>query len=143
MGTNPKTIFHDWRTSSTKNWGTSLEAGQTLTREQIQTGALLRIADATEAMAKNHFELIEELERSKRIYKTTLEENARLIKQVNAYKGHLRKAKEQLNPSVFYIHESSGKIGQFVKEVGNPKKIYIKMKSGVIYSDISNNFKKL
>ncbi|WDF45270.1 hypothetical protein PQ459_10215 [Chryseobacterium sp. KACC 21268] len=45
----------DYKEESRKNWGTKANVG--VTREQIQLGAILRIADATEAMAKNHVKL--------------------------------------------------------------------------------------
>lgn len=50
------------RTKETQ-WGSDESVSMTL--EQINCGALLRIADASEAMAKNHNELIETIRRQK------------------------------------------------------------------------------
>ncbi len=44
----------NYKEESRKNWGTSDDK---LSIEQIQIGAILRIADAAEAMAKNHVQL--------------------------------------------------------------------------------------
>ena len=51
-----------YREESRKNWGKDSAQGA-LTIEQINTGTLLRIADAVEAMAKRHIELIDERDR--------------------------------------------------------------------------------
>lgn len=145
-----KTKFIDWRTGSKSNWGSNLPEGKTLTVEQIQTGAILRIADATEAMARTHNELIEELDLYKRRYKSALESNARLIKQVSAYKGHLRKAKDQLNTiklfEIFCIHKPSGKIGKYVlkyKAFKETETIQIELQSGELFTAPAEEFKKI
>lgn len=54
-----------YRDESRRDWGTT-DSGN-LDRDQIQTGALLRIADASEAMAREHNRLIasETLERNR------------------------------------------------------------------------------
>lgn len=48
--------FKDYRVESRKNWG-RYQPHQDLNADQLQIGALLRIADATEAMSKNHTDL--------------------------------------------------------------------------------------
>ena len=47
--------FKDYRKESRANWGTS--QSENLTPEQIRLGALLRIADAIETMAKSYNEM--------------------------------------------------------------------------------------
>ncbi|MES2779930.1 MAG: hypothetical protein V4651_08520 [Bacteroidota bacterium] len=51
-----------YRDASRENWTNRFE----LTNEDINTGSLQRIADATEVMAKNHNELIRENDSLKR-----------------------------------------------------------------------------
>lgn len=51
-----------YRTESKDDWGTTSEGPLTL--EQINTGALLRIADAVEVMAKRYVDLIMDKERA-------------------------------------------------------------------------------
>lgn len=51
------TTFRDYRKESRFNWGRDTKEGENLTIEQINCGAMMRIADATEAMAKNHVQL--------------------------------------------------------------------------------------
>lgn len=59
-------MFKSYREESKKNWGTEDEQ---LTQDQIKFGAVLRIADATEAMAKNHEDLLRQLKWYKQAYK--------------------------------------------------------------------------
>ena len=57
--------FRSYREGSKDNWGQ--EGG--LCVEQIQLGAILRIADAAEIMAQSHKELIEERDNYLRLFK--------------------------------------------------------------------------
>lgn len=45
--------FKNYREESRAIWGQKMEEGKTLDREQIQLGAILRIADALEKFAEN------------------------------------------------------------------------------------------
>lgn len=54
-------MFNNFREESKLNWGVELENNQMLNREQIKLGAILRIADATEVMAKEHNQLLADL----------------------------------------------------------------------------------
>lgn len=55
--------FKNFRTESRDtSWGANTDK---LTLEQINAGSLLRIADAAEAMSKNHKDLVAEIERLK------------------------------------------------------------------------------
>lgn len=50
-------VFKNYREESRKNWGRTMPEKEGLTNDEVQYGCLLRIADATEAMAKNHVKL--------------------------------------------------------------------------------------
>jgi len=85
--------FKSYRNESRGNWGTQAEK---LNVEQIQLGALLRIADATESMATNHVRLIEERDRLSRLYKESqarLERERRTNSALRGVITKMRKAK--------------------------------------------------
>lgn len=88
--------FLNYRDESRKGWGTE---GDGLTRDQIQTGALLRIADATELMAKTHADLAQ----SRDYYKKRFEEElaiTRSMRKANAaLRGHIGRLKKSLDAS--------------------------------------------
>ncbi len=77
----------DYREESRKNWGE--QADGNLCREQLETGCLLRIADATEKMAANYTALQEELDRFRRWWKEGQEESARLSKTISRLRGYI------------------------------------------------------
>ena len=84
-----------YRKLSLENWG--CDEGVGLTVEQINCGALLRIADATEKMAQRHTELIDRANRLQRDYDRACERNARQERRIAALRGvitKMRKAKE-------------------------------------------------
>lgn len=82
--------FKSYREGSRTNWGSNSDS-DALTLEQINCGALLRIADATELMAKRHTDLINQRDQYERWYKQEQAENATLRRQVNAYKGQAKR----------------------------------------------------
>lgn len=82
--------FRGYRERSRTNWGSSEEA---LTLEQINAGALMRIADASEAMAKNHVALMREREMYERMYRERQATCQRLSRQVSALRGVITKLK--------------------------------------------------
>lgn len=59
------TTIKSYKSISKTDWGSQIKEGQHPTQEQITLGAILRIADATEAMAIRHTDLIDENERLK------------------------------------------------------------------------------
>jgi hypothetical protein len=67
-------------------------------REEIKLGCLQRIADATEAMAKNHVQLQNSLDYYKRAYNDEIESRRRLVRQVNALRGVITKLKKKAAP---------------------------------------------
>ncbi len=83
--------FKPYRDESRKNWGT-WDSGN-LNLKQIQTGALLRIADASEAMAKEHNRLLasEKFERSRA--NRLAGEVQHLERRIAALKGVITKMK--------------------------------------------------
>lgn len=68
--------------------------------ERLQLGCLMRIADATEAMAKRHTDLIDSLEWHKRRLKQEQDHNTSLQHSIRSLKGQITKLKKQLTASV-------------------------------------------
>lgn len=58
--------FKSYREQSKINWGLELPEGEQIPTDKIQLGAILRIADATEAMAANHLKLQQDYDYMKR-----------------------------------------------------------------------------
>lgn len=85
--------FKSYREESKTNWGTNDQPAG-LTIEQIQTGCLLRIADASELMARNYLQLQSDLNMYKRWHKEEVDKNSKLQRQVNAYRGIVKKLKK-------------------------------------------------
>lgn len=69
------------------------EADLPLSLEQIYTGCLLRIADASEAMAKNYVALQNDCDTYKRFYEREKAEVKRLRRSIAALRGLLKKHK--------------------------------------------------
>jgi predicted nuclease with TOPRIM domain len=67
-----------------------------LSREQITLGAMLRIADATELMAKNFQEMQTDRDMYKRWYNEECERNNFLIKRNRALRGHITRLKNRI-----------------------------------------------
>lgn len=87
-----------YKKESRYDWGRNLCEEQNITFEQIQLGAILRIADAAEAMAKNHQQLIDERDRYKRWYEGDCKTREKLYHRIAGLQGHitrLKKMKEQ------------------------------------------------
>lgn len=75
-----------YRQESRIDYGTTDE---NMTLEQIQTGAILRIADAAEKMANNYAQILSDLDWYKKRYQQEKDKNEQLRKSVASYKGHL------------------------------------------------------
>lgn len=87
--------FRGYRQASRTDWGNQETQGMTLA--QINTGAMLRIADATEKMAERHTELIRqrdyfegEVKRLRAICEHLERSNASL-------RGHMKRAKKMMS----------------------------------------------
>lgn len=86
--------FTDYREESRKNYGTNDEG--TLNRDQLNTGCMLRIADAIEKIAINHQQLINERDNYKRWYEGEQYDNNILRKRIYSMKGVITKLKKQI-----------------------------------------------
>jgi hypothetical protein len=82
--------------ASRTDFTVSLNDGDSMRDPDIQLGAILRIADATELMAKNYTELQSNLEMYKRWYKEENEKNIRLCRKIYALRGHMTRLKNRL-----------------------------------------------
>lgn len=87
-----------YREESRANWGQ--EGDAPLTLDQIKVGALLRIADATEKMAKRHTDLIAERDDYERRWKRAAERAAELERSNTALKGHVTRLRNKLATDV-------------------------------------------
>jgi len=87
-----------YRQASRANWGTaSMDA---LSIEQINCGALLRIADATEQMAQRHTELINARDMYKRWYGEGERARKHAERQLAATRGVVTKLKKKIKEAV-------------------------------------------
>lgn len=83
-----------YKEESKKDWGTS---ASNLTLEQVQAGAFLRIADATEKMAINYTKMLNDLNWYKEKYDEKSQEIERLNNTIRGYKGYLKRVKSKSN----------------------------------------------
>ena len=85
--------FKPYREGSRTNWGVTTDSN--LTVEQINCGAILRIADATELMAKNHAQLVAERDRFERWYQHEKTQLSSERRRTAALRGIVKKLKAQ------------------------------------------------
>ena len=86
--------FQNYRTATRDvQWGTSQT--ENLTVEQINAGSLLRIADATELMAKNHAALVDERDRYLRWYTQEVANGKRLHATIRGLRGTITRMKKE------------------------------------------------
>lgn len=93
---NQKEVFHSYEKESNKDWGTTASPDYNLTKDQIQTGCILRIAKATEAMAVNHVKLQSELDYYKNRYSENIDKIEYLKKSNAALRGHLTRLRTKV-----------------------------------------------
>lgn len=86
--------FISHKDNSRTNWGASVEGGTNPDKDAIQLGCMLRIADATEAMAKEYTRLIRERDNFKRGYEDRGQAVARLERSNAALRGVVTKLKK-------------------------------------------------
>jgi septal ring factor EnvC (AmiA/AmiB activator) len=80
--------------ASKVNWCVKVQnAGDYPGDNNLQLGCLMRIADATEMMAKRYTEMQDNLDWYKKKYAEHREEIKRMERQIAAYKGHIRRLK--------------------------------------------------
>lgn len=82
-----------FREISKQNYKTS---GINPTFEEIKTGSIQRIADASELMARNYASLVAERDRYKSSEEWSREECRRLWRRINALRGVITKLKNRL-----------------------------------------------
>lgn len=84
------------RDESRKAYTTSVLPGEGLSNDSLKTGALLRIADATEKMAMRHTDLIEQRDRYERWYREQTHSVARRDRTIANLRGQITKLKKRL-----------------------------------------------
>lgn len=67
-----------------------------ISEEQLQIGCLQRIADATEVIAKNYNQLLEEVEKYRRWYLDERERREALERSLRTHKGKYTRVKNEL-----------------------------------------------
>lgn len=83
----------DDRKNSRIQWGRHCNGDKNPDHDAIKLGAVLRIADACELMAKNHAALIAERDRYEHWYKEARADNERLSRRINALRGVINRMK--------------------------------------------------
>ena len=86
------TKLKSYREASKADWATEL---QIPTTEQIQLGALLRMADALDQMKRPFTDLLRDRERYERYYREGMEREKRMLRQIAALRGHLKRMKKK------------------------------------------------
>lgn len=83
-----------YRDKSRLDWGKDESQGA-LTLEQINCGAILRIADATEKMAQRHTQLIEERDRYYRYWQDSEKRAGHWLNVIRSLRGQITKLKKK------------------------------------------------
>lgn len=89
--------FIDHRKNTKTFWGREVDGESNPNLEDIKLGCLLRIADATELMAKRHTELMSQRDYYERLARDRGAEVERLVRQRAALRGtitRMKRAKE-------------------------------------------------
>lgn len=84
--------WKSYREHSRIDFGETTEGN--LCRDQIQFGAILRIADATEKMAENHAALIAQRDRYEKWYEEEKITTQHLQKTIAGLRGYIKKLKK-------------------------------------------------
>lgn len=79
------------------NFTSSKDEFQAWGNETIQTSCMMRIADASELMAKNFLNIQDDLERYKRMYHRERSDNDSLRRSVSSYKGKFNSLKKKID----------------------------------------------
>lgn len=93
-------MFKSYREQSKVNWGREYSEGEAPTRDEVQYGAILRIADAVEKMAQNYAALINERDMLRGMYRSERAAAERLYRSNAGLRGVITrmKRKQQLFP---------------------------------------------
>ncbi len=92
-------MFTSYRQGSKADYGITNDNG-ILTLDQINTGCMLRIADATEAIAKNYLKLQSDLDVSRKLYEQKTVYAKTLEKRNAALRGVITKLKKERQPAI-------------------------------------------
>lgn len=87
--------FLNYREGSRKGWGREIGAAGEMSREEIGLGCMLRIADATELMAKNHDQLVRQRDHFERDANYWRGRADKLQRQLNSTKGVVTKLRKK------------------------------------------------
>jgi len=87
------TLVKNFKEESKKDWGS--DQSTSLSIEQINCGAILRIADATEKLAFKYTQMEKDLAWYKEQYSNKTREIARLNRVAAALRGHMKRTKNQ------------------------------------------------
>lgn len=88
--------FANFQEISRRQWGKTSSPGTAHSVEEIQLGCMLRIAEATEAMAKEHTKLIRERDFYDAGYKQRGAQIEQLSRSNAALRGTITRLKKQL-----------------------------------------------
>ena len=86
-------VLKSYKEQSRINWGRHMDSDESMSIDEVNCGALLRIADASEAMAKNHVKLQGDYDFMKESRDYWEAEAHKLRRQIRALKGVITKLK--------------------------------------------------
>ena len=86
-------VRKNYREESRKNYGNDFEEREGVSVEQLNAGSLMRIADATEMMAKDRVRMENDLEYYKRRLKEKEVDVKHLARSNAALRGHIGRLK--------------------------------------------------
>jgi hypothetical protein len=87
-------VFKAYKEESRTNWGATVESETNINRDQIQLGAILRIADSLERMEQPFIKILEERDYYSRKHQENKAEIRKLKKSNAALKGVINKLKK-------------------------------------------------
>lgn len=91
-------VFKSWKEASRGNWGTNLNTElESLDAERVGVGALMRIADAVELVAKDRLKLEKDLDYYRKAYHESQTTIVNLNHKISGYKSHITRLKNKLD----------------------------------------------
>lgn len=88
--------FKSFREESKTNWGVTIEEREPLTDDQLRTGAMLRMADATEKIAADYDAMRRDRDNYREWHKQGNADKAKLYKTISALQGVITKQRKKL-----------------------------------------------
>jgi len=86
-------MSNTYKDQSRINW--EPQGGREASLEELKIGAIQRIADATELMAKNYQQLIDERDRYKGYYERAREQRDKAYRRISALQGVITRMKRR------------------------------------------------